>query len=433
MGGSDSRWLSDAGELEPVVLTRDGRVILSLEFDPSVSVMGITTMIRGGLTDIKPFGPSIAHLCEHLVARHGRVGGFSMSNVMLINGGIIQGSTHPFHTEYHIAFPIDESSGPQDLAVSLIDFWSNLHSQDFDAVAVETEIGLMKREIDDRLLSGLPTLFPWSEMFGTIMPELNERENLFLIMPTDAGSAVRQASSYLRSLANAETAISLSGPVPSESFAQQLREMGFVEQDPNRSWYIPFRGLDDTVARSVSRSVDGLQSPMYAEIFDLNRVLDAPAATLYATASMAASVLNNGSGRTLWRAGAFGPYSGPDSALLIYAGGTPLSIDSILPKIDGRALEGVRRQQISVLKRILDDPVARLRHLALGFLFGTSIENITAAIRNCSVETLSVVLTAIREQPGGRLAWLTDSGHPSSADAKSNKHQGEEEYLWRMT
>jgi predicted Zn-dependent peptidase len=396
----------DEDKLEVATLHLDDRLNLSFMYDPSVSIVKIDVVVEGGLTDTGRSGFSVAHLCEHLIARHGVVANLPIGRALSAKGAIIQASTHPFHTEYQVVVPVDDSCS-EKFITDLINFWLNLDLQSFDLVAIETEIGSIEREIDDRLLSGPSSLFPWSEMFSTVLAGTSESVNLLLSLPNDLNFIKEQVELYTRSLSRARVGVSVVGPIPIEVFTEELRQIGYVAQESSEAPPPTTPGISYTVARSVVKEVDGLQKPLYAEIFPYSAANNTSFAERYAAVSVAASILNHGSAVEFWRVGAFDPYSGPDSSLLIYAAGAPLSMNSIPENIDSQILEKARRQQISILNRRMSDPAANSRHLALSFIFGITIEDVIHAVNNVSGGLMMRMFDDMRTQPRGQLTWLT--------------------------
>lgn len=387
------------------VMGMDDRVFVSLEHDPTVSVIAISVATQGGMVDIRAGEQGVPHLREHLVARHGTFRGMPIRRVLSAMGGVIQASTHPFHTEYQVVLPTDVEGDAAVVVAELARYWSAVGRQHFGPGEVEAEILSIDRELDERLLRGMSALFPWTEIFNTLAPERSPGDNLLLDGPTDVDAAVRALSAFEDRARSLSTTISIVGPIPVERIAHELRETGFSMIAAVPHLFAPSDDVRFAASRTIVRRVHGVRNAVHAAAYPIGaRMPDRSAAQ--AVAAVTAGTLNRVVVDGRWQAGAFGPFAGPDSGILIYSGRSPFARAEVPLSMDGAAVDRARADALSELRMMRSAPSVRARQWTMGALFGTSPEKIARAIEEVTDRHVVETLAAMGGGRTGHLAWL---------------------------
>ncbi len=388
-----------------LVMGMDDRVFVSLEHDPTVSVIAVSVATQGGMVDVRAGEQGVPHLREHLVARHGTFRGVPIRRALAAMGGVIQASTHPFHTEYQVVLPADVEGDVAAAVAELVRYWSAAGRQRFGAGEVEAEMSSIDRELDERLLRGMSALFPWTEIFNTLAPERREADNLLLDGPADVDAAVQALSAFDDRARSLSTMISIVGPVPVERIVHELRETGFsmIAAVP-----LPSAPSDDVrfaASRTVVRRVHGIRNAVHAAAYPIGARMPDPSAA-QAVAAVTAGTLNRVVADGRWQAGAFGPFAGPDSGILIYSGRSPFDRVEVPVSVDGAAVDRARADALSELRAMRSAPSVRARQRTMGALFGTSPERIARAIEDVTDRHVVEMLAAMGGGRTGHLAWL---------------------------
>lgn len=386
-------------------MSMNDRVFVSLEHDPTVSVFDISAADEGGLVDANESEQGIPHLREHLVARHGSFRGVPIRRALSAIGGVIQASTHPFHVEYHATLPLDADDDIAAVAAEVVHYWATAGAQRFEHDAIETEMSSIEHELEERLLRGVSSLFPWTEIFNTVTSRCSAGRNLLLDVPNHVEAAVEGLSRFADRTRSMRTSISVVCPVPLDRIAELLCERGYsttavAPRAPALREEVRF-----SESRALVRRVRGLRNAVHAAAHPVGAGIS-NSSRAQASAAVAARTLNRIAIDGRWQAGVFGPFAGPDSELVIYAGHTPWDEVEMPASIDGAVVDRARADALRELRTAQSAPSTRARQRAVSVLFGTSPNDVARLMDGVTADHVRQIVSEMGDGRLGRLTWL---------------------------
>lgn len=357
-----------------------------------------------------------AHLTEHLLHSATRAGPRLTEDVVADLGGMSNAQSYPFHTEFSLVLPASDVRA--SLAAALALATSRLQPLTLSSDAIEREVRVIAREVDERLSSGSFATFPWVGTLAAVSCDEGTVSNPFSDLRALTRATTDEVEGFVARTQAAPVSLAVASSLHPAEALDLVRDalVDHVRTVDYTDWRRGFRGHRLIAHRFTARHGSESVASVSAEFRVLPESPDRARARALAAVLPGILAPAAGSG-TAWSTGLFGAWTGPEfdlfTAWRFGAGADPdLGVEAeareSVSRLTEQTLDQARMASASEFSLYLSGTAPASALLARDALFGIDtratprlLNEVTALEIERACETLCTI------KPGV-LSWTAD-------------------------